>query len=180
MDLWSVGCVLAECMGRQPLFPGHDERDMAQRIFSLLGTPTEEVWPGVAKLKLFNSYATSIGGYNVRSSLRQHFSHFEGNLVLDLLESLLTMNPMRRITAQEALRHPWFAASPPPKANAVILPREPRNEAWIKKKITEQEQKQRQQKYHKQPQQPKKRASSPVSSSTSTQPPPRKQMRTSS
>lgn len=42
VDIWSVGCILAELFGRQPLFPGEDFLDQVQRIISVLGTPSSE------------------------------------------------------------------------------------------------------------------------------------------
>ena len=42
VDIWSVGCIMAELLGRQPLFPGEDFLDQVQRIISVLGTPTAE------------------------------------------------------------------------------------------------------------------------------------------
>jgi serine/threonine protein kinase len=45
VDVWSVGCILAELISGQPLFPGKNETDQLARIFSLLGTPTEMEWP---------------------------------------------------------------------------------------------------------------------------------------
>ena len=41
VDIWSVGCIMAELFGRQPLFPGEDFLDQVQRIISVLGTPTQ-------------------------------------------------------------------------------------------------------------------------------------------
>lgn len=42
VDIWSVGCIMAELMGRQPLFPGEDFLDQVQRIISVLGTPSAD------------------------------------------------------------------------------------------------------------------------------------------
>ncbi|CAE6426783.1 unnamed protein product [Rhizoctonia solani] len=51
IDMWSVGCIVAEMvMHGQPLFPGDSEIDQIFKIFRLLGTPNEEVWPGVSQL----------------------------------------------------------------------------------------------------------------------------------
>jgi len=183
IDVWAVGCILAEFMARRPLFPGSDERDMAQQIFTLLGTPTEETWPGVEKMKFYNSYLPATM-HNTQSMLRQHFSTFSGFVVLDLLEALLTVNPKRRITAQEALRHPWFTETPKPDKSSVRLPIESRNEAWIKKQHARQQQ-QAQQQAQQQRRQPishpsRKRTLSPTNTydSTTTQPS-RKNLRTS-
>ncbi|KAF8750461.1 Pkinase protein [Rhizoctonia solani] len=51
IDMWSVGCIVAEMvMHGQPLFPGDSEIDQIFKIFRLLGTPNEEIWPGVSQL----------------------------------------------------------------------------------------------------------------------------------
>jgi len=51
VDTWSVGCIFAELVRKQPLFPGDCELQQLLHIFKLLGTPTEDVWPGVTRLR---------------------------------------------------------------------------------------------------------------------------------
>jgi serine/threonine protein kinase len=46
VDMWSLGCIFAEMVNRHPLFPGDSEIDEIFRIFRILGTPNEEIWPG--------------------------------------------------------------------------------------------------------------------------------------
>ena len=50
VDVWSIGCIFAEMITRRPLFPGDSEIDELFRIFRVLGTPSEESWPGVTRL----------------------------------------------------------------------------------------------------------------------------------
>lgn len=51
IDMWSAGCILAELADAgRPLFPGSDVLDQLLKIFRVLGTPTEESWPGVSHL----------------------------------------------------------------------------------------------------------------------------------
>jgi len=50
VDMWSIGCIFAELVTKQPLFPGDSEIDQLYRIFRVCGTPTEAIWPGVSKL----------------------------------------------------------------------------------------------------------------------------------
>ncbi len=45
VDIWSCGCILAELFLRKPLFPGQYEMDQLQKVFDVVGTPTEEDWP---------------------------------------------------------------------------------------------------------------------------------------
>lgn len=50
VDMWAVGCVFGELLLRQPLLPGKNEMDQLNRIFDLLGVPSEKIWPGFSKL----------------------------------------------------------------------------------------------------------------------------------
>lgn len=49
VDMWSCGCIMAELLSREPLFPGKSEMDQINLIFKTLGTPTEATWPGERK-----------------------------------------------------------------------------------------------------------------------------------
>ncbi|XP_024371211.1 cell division control protein 2 homolog isoform X1 [Physcomitrium patens] len=55
VDVWSVGCIFAEMVNQRPLFPGDSEIDELFKIFRTLGTPNEEVWPGVTSLPDFKT-----------------------------------------------------------------------------------------------------------------------------
>lgn len=50
VDMWSLGCIMAELLTKEVLFDGKGELDQLQRIFALLGSPSEKIWPGLAKL----------------------------------------------------------------------------------------------------------------------------------
>lgn len=51
VDMWSVGCVLGELLGHAPLLPGASELGQFNLIIDLLGTPTEAIWPDLARLR---------------------------------------------------------------------------------------------------------------------------------
>ena len=53
IDMWSIGTIFAEMVNRRPLFQGDSEIDQLFRIFRVLRTPTEELWPGVTQLPDF-------------------------------------------------------------------------------------------------------------------------------
>ncbi|WWC97496.1 hypothetical protein V866_004379 [Kwoniella sp. B9012] len=111
VDIWSIGCIFAELMQGEPLFPGKGEIDQINRIFQLLGRPNDELWPEYSSLPLV-SKINPIGP--MFSTLRQKFKHltYEGH---NLLSSLLCYDPKRRISAEEAGKHPYFSENPLPK-----------------------------------------------------------------
>eukprot|EP01116_Phalansterium_solitarium_P013842 TRINITY_DN31272_c0_g1_i1.p1 TRINITY_DN31272_c0_g1~~TRINITY_DN31272_c0_g1_i1.p1 ORF type:complete len:308 (+),score=23.50 TRINITY_DN31272_c0_g1_i1:88-1011(+) len=103
VDLWSVGCIFAELITRTPLFPGDSEIDELYKIFRILGTPTETIWPGVTKLPDFKPTFPMWKP----SNLAQHVPGADP-LALDLLKQLLEYEPSRRISAKRALQHAYF------------------------------------------------------------------------
>lgn len=103
IDIWSAGCIFAEIANAgRPLFPGSDVDDQLKRIFRLLGSPTEENWPGVSKLPLYKEF-------NVPQSVSLHAVVPKmTSSAKDLLQKHLVQNPAHRITAEEAMLHPYF------------------------------------------------------------------------
>ena len=57
IDIWSIGTIYAEMVNRRPLFQGDSEIDQLFRIFRVLRTPTEDLWPGVTQLPDFKVLA---------------------------------------------------------------------------------------------------------------------------
>jgi len=106
IDLWSIGCIFCEMLTRKPLFPGDSEIDQLFRIFRTLGTPTDEMWPGVRQLPnflpIFPTYR--------EQPLRSHFPEIAGqeSVAFALLEEMLIFNPARRISVKAALNHVCF------------------------------------------------------------------------
>jgi len=105
VDMWSVGCIMAEMIMRQPLFPGDSEIDEIFRIFRLLGTPNESVWPGVTSLPDYKSsfpqWAPKDLAANVPGATLE---------AADLIASMLILDPAHRISAKAALRADYFLA----------------------------------------------------------------------
>lgn len=110
---------MAELLAKAPLFNGKTEFDQLDKIFRVLGTPNESIWPGFSKLPGVKVNFVK-HQYNL---LRKKFpaTSFTGSPVLsdagfDLLNKLLTYDPERRITVDAALKHDWFSEVPLPKS----------------------------------------------------------------
>jgi len=116
VDLWSMGCVLAELFLRDALFPGRGEMDMLSRIIENRGAPSEECWTDVSALPTFLAWpecekkplSSVLPGV---SSQAQH-----------LIDSLLSLDPKRRPSAPDALAHECFTSAWPKACKPEELP----------------------------------------------------------
>ncbi|XP_018424675.1 PREDICTED: cyclin-dependent kinase 7 [Nanorana parkeri] len=116
VDMWAVGCILAELLLRVPFLPGDSDLDQLTRIFETLGTATEDQWPGMSNLPDYVTFKSFPG-----TPLDQIFTA-AGDDLLELLQGLFTFNPCARYTASQALRKKYFSNRPAPTAGH-LLPR---------------------------------------------------------
>lgn len=121
IDLWAIGCIFAELITSKPLFQGvekerkGDDRnpfqsDQIDKIFRVLGKPQPESWTGIVELP---HWAEAQSWPNHPNTLGTRLAALpEGSAGFDLLSKLLEYDPSKRITASEALQHPFFLVSP--------------------------------------------------------------------
>lgn len=117
VDLWSVGCILAELFIAYPLFPGKDYKNQIQLILEFLGTPTGTDMKCVRleRAKAYIELLPRTEPKDIKSALQNHSRRIqkygsepidaEG---LDLTTNLLSFNPDKRFTASQALRHTYL------------------------------------------------------------------------
>jgi len=107
VDIWSVGCIFAELLNdNKPLLAGSSEITQLFTIFKKLGTPNAQNWPSVqSDCKDFATRYPKWKGHTVYQLLPR--ADFDEH-AQDLLTRMLQLDPKRRITAKEALAHPWF------------------------------------------------------------------------
>ncbi|KAI0676574.1 kinase-like domain-containing protein [Trametes maxima] len=126
VDMWAVGCVVAELASLRPIFKGEEakidpkknvpfQKDQLLKIFEVLGTPTERDWPMISvmpereNMRKLDRYTNRLAEW-CHNRIPSHGA--------DLLAHLFAYDPDKRLTAAEALQHRWFQEEPRPTRNA--------------------------------------------------------------
>mmetsp|Transcript_10804 Transcript_10804/g.37522 ORF Transcript_10804/g.37522 Transcript_10804/m.37522 type:complete len:368 (+) Transcript_10804:260-1363(+) len=119
IDVWSVGCIIAELLGRKALFPGKDYIHQLNLIIQVLGSPGEEDLDFIQSQKA-RSY---IRGRPFSPKARFDALYPTANpLAVDLLQKCLMFNPNKRISVEEALEHPYLSTMHDPTVEPVTTP----------------------------------------------------------
>ncbi|KZC07746.1 PREDICTED: mitogen-activated protein kinase 14B-like [Dufourea novaeangliae] len=119
VDIWSVGCIMAELLTGRTLFPGTDHIHQLNLIMEILGTPRDEFMQKISSESARN-YIQSLPPLK-----KKNFKDvFRGAnpLAIDLLELMLELDAEKRITAEQALAHPYLAQYADPTDEPVSLP----------------------------------------------------------
>lgn len=106
VDLWAVGCILGDLLGRKVMFPGKDFKHQVELVCTILGKPSEEDFKHVTsnRARKFLQMLPETNGI----PLQQMFPKAPPD-ALDLLSKLLRFSPEKRLTAEEALQHAYVA-----------------------------------------------------------------------
>ncbi|KAI5289736.1 cyclin-dependent protein kinase [Ascosphaera aggregata] len=145
IDMWAVGCIFAELLSLRPIFKGEElkmdgkkvipfQRNQMLKIIEILGLPKKDAWPQITSMPEYPQFQTlslswMTNLYKQASGLESWYydtltagypdqsQESPGKEGLDLLSRLFTYDPDKRLTAREALQHPYFTTGTPVTAN---------------------------------------------------------------
>jgi serine/threonine protein kinase len=106
VDMWAVGCIVAELIGRMPLFPGANSMKQLELLCRFSGKPHED-FISKSRKSSCRQYMSELPKSMTPTDVRSLYPG-ANPLALDLIQRLLEFEPENRISAEEALRHPYI------------------------------------------------------------------------
>ncbi|XP_060946436.1 cyclin-dependent kinase 6 [Limanda limanda] len=100
VDMWSAGCIFAELFLLKPMFQAYTEVQQLWKIFEVIGLPAEEDWPRDSPIPYSSTWGPNISCSSMLNNV--------GKEENELLTKCLAFKPGSRISAAEALAHPFF------------------------------------------------------------------------
>uniref|UniRef100_A0A0K0CXT4 Protein kinase domain-containing protein n=1 Tax=Angiostrongylus cantonensis TaxID=6313 RepID=A0A0K0CXT4_ANGCA len=122
IDQWAAGCILGELLLHRPLLPGKSDVEQIDKIINLLGTPTTKIWAELETMPLLENFTLKTQPFN---NVKVVFESASSSSI-DLLNALFMYDPKKRISAANALAHPFFTERPFP-CDPVLIPSLPPN-----------------------------------------------------
>jgi len=107
VDMWSVGCILGELIGGKPMFPGASTTNQIDRIIEVIGRPTKDDINDIQSEFAAQLLDNLLEPQNPRS-LESMYPMADSDAI-DMMRQLLTFSPVKRMTAVQALAHPYVA-----------------------------------------------------------------------
>lgn len=111
LDVWGAGCIIAEMYLRKPLFGAESDLEQLKMLCLYCGTPNEESYPGVSQLPDYSKVQLKMENRILKEFLISKKIDSAG---VDLINSMLVMDPKKRPTAAQALNHEYFKCEPFP------------------------------------------------------------------
>jgi len=105
IDVWSLGCIVAELYKRKPLWKGRNSRDQLTLIFNIMGTPTDRSWITTSSQREWVKALRDIPPKDL-----EYVMPGSSNMAQDFVRSMLVMNPNRRPNITEVINHPFLAS----------------------------------------------------------------------
>ena len=105
IDIWGIGCILAELVMKEPLFEGNSEIEELKLMFNVFGTFNDKLLPGFEKVLNTNKLLVKKKGVGIVNHIKKRSKLDVGEECYDLLSKMLVVNQLKRISLNEALKH---------------------------------------------------------------------------